>query len=33
VFDAGDGAALVEKNDVTVELGVVTDLGTIEIPE
>ena len=33
VFDAGDGSSLVEKTGVAVDLGSVTDLGTVDIPE
>lgn len=31
VFDAGEGYPLIEKTNVTVEIGVVTDLGTVEV--
>lgn len=33
VFDAGEGVPTVEKTNVTVELGIVTDLGTVEITQ
>ena len=33
VFDADGDAPVVEKTDVEVELGVVTDLGSVSVPE